>query len=271
MPDNHPKTRDLARLTEGLTPDLFLTSREALEAYARDWTGDHYGLPLAVVRPRSVEDLSTVMRRCHELRLPVVPQGGLTGLVGAAVAAPGRREVVVSLERMTAVRTVDPIGFAMVVEAGCILEIAKRAAEERDCLLPITFGAQGSCRIGGNVSTNAGGFNVLRYGMTRDLVLGLEVVLADGRVWNGLRTLRKNNTGYDLKQLFIGAEGTLGIVDGRGLEAVSETDADRDGLDRLALCRGRHGIPRQGPPDLQRPPVGLRTHPARRARRRVGG
>ena len=218
MLKDQPMARDLGRLTEGLPPDLFVNSPEALEPYARDWTGDHYGLPLAVVRPRSVEDLATVMRRCHELRLPVVPQGGLTGLVGAAVPAPDRREVVVSLERMTAVRSIDPVGFAMVVEAGCILEIAKRAAEERDCLLPITFGAQGSCRIGGNVSTNAGGFNVLRYGMTRDLVLGLEVVLSDGRVWNGLRTLRKNNTGYDLKQLFIGAEGTLGIVTAAALK-----------------------------------------------------
>ena len=218
MRDDQLTVRDVDRLIDELPPDLFVTSPEALEPYARDWTGDHYGLPLAVVRPRSVEDLSTLMRRCHDLRLPVLPQGGLTGLVGAAVAAPNRREVVVSLERMTAVRAIDPIGFAMVVEAGCILEIAKRAAEARDCLLPITFGAQGSCRIGGNVSTNAGGFNVLRYGMTRDLVLGLEVVLADGRVWDGLRTLRKNNTGYDLKQLFIGAEGTLGIVTAAALK-----------------------------------------------------
>ncbi len=272
MPDDdQPTARDIGRLIEGLPPDLFITSPEALEPYARDWTGDHYGLPLAVVRPRSVEDLSTVMRRCHELRLPVVPQGGLTGLVGAAVAAPGAREVVVSLERMTAVRSIDPVGFAMVVEAGCILELAKRAAEARDCLLPITFGAQGSCRIGGNVSTNAGGFNVLRYGMTRDLVLGLEVVLSDGRVWNGLRTLRKNNTGYDLKQAVHRRRGDARDRDGRGLEAVPEADAGRDGLARLALRRGRDGVPRQGPPHLQRPPVGLRTHPAGRARGRAGG
>ncbi len=216
--DGQLTPRALGHLIEGFSPDLFITSPEALAPYARDWTGDYHGLPLAVMRPRSTGDLSILMRRCHDLRLPVVPQGGLTGLVGAAVAAPDRREVVVSLERMTAVRLIDPVGFAMVVEAGCILEIAKRAAEERDCLLPITFGAQGSCRIGGNVSTNAGGFNVLRYGMTRDLVLGLETVLADGRVWDGLRTLRKNNTGYDLKQLFIGAEGTLGIVTAAALK-----------------------------------------------------
>ena len=137
----------------------------------------------------------------------IVPQGGSTGLVGAAVSDANEPEVVVLLDRMNAVRSIDPTGYAMVVEAGCILEIAKQAAEAENCLLPITFGSQGSARIGGNVSTNAGGFNVLRYGMTRDLVLGLEVVLPDGRIWNGLRTLRKDNRGYDLwAQLFIGAE-----------------------------------------------------------------
>ena len=253
MPDDQPMAREAGRLTEGLPPDLFTTSPEALEPYSRDWTGDHYGLPLSVVRPRSVGDLAIVMRRCHDLRLPVVPQGGLTGLVGAAVPAPGAREVVVSLERMTAVRSIDPVGFAMVVEAGCILEIAKRAAEELDCLLPIAFGAQGSCRIGGNVSTNAGGFNVLRYGMTRDLVLGLEVVLPDGRVWNGLRTLRKNNTGYDLKQLFIGAEGTLGIVTAAALKLFpkpTQVETAWIGLRSVEDAMAFHAKARRGCSDL---------------------
>jgi len=209
---------DLAALAEALPPDLLLTAAEDLERYSRDWSGDHRGVPMAVARPRSTAELSNLMARCWERRIPFVPQGGLTGLVGAAVAEPDGRELVVSFERMAAVRSVNPLDFAMVVEAGCILEVAKRAAEEADCLLPITFGAQGSCRIGGNVATNAGGFNVLRYGMTRDLVLGLEVVLADGRVWNGLRTLRKDNRGYDLKQLFIGSEGTLGLVTAAALK-----------------------------------------------------
>ena len=159
-----------------------------------------------------------MMRLCSERRIPVVPQGGLTGLVGAAVAAPGGEELVISLERLDAVRMVDPIDFAMIAEAGCILENAKKAAEAADCLLPITFGAQGSCRIGGNVATNAGGINVLRYGMTRELVLGLEVVLSDGRIWNGLNVLRKDNRGYDLKRLFIGSEGTLGAVTAAALK-----------------------------------------------------
>ena len=165
----------------GLLPNGGLLTEEAdLARYSRDWSGDHYGRPLAVARPSLVEEVSAVMRFCHAERIPVVPQGGLTGLVGAAVAADGG-EIVISLERMTRIRSISPIDFAMVVEAGCILEDAKRAAEASDCLLPITFGAQGSCRIGGNVATNAGGFNVLRYGMTRDLVLGLEVVREIGR------------------------------------------------------------------------------------------
>ncbi len=207
----------LAALAGVLPEGALLTREDDLERYSRDWSGDHYGRPLAVALPASTAELAGLMALCHEVRIPVVPQGGLTGLVGAAVATE-RRELVVSLERMNRVRTIDPVDFAMVVEAGCILEDAKRAAEELDCLLPISFGAQGTCRIGGNVATNAGGFNVLRYGMTRDLVLGLEVVLADGRVWNGLKVLRKDNRGYDLKQMFIGSEGTLGIVTAAALK-----------------------------------------------------
>ncbi|ANN60584.1 FAD-binding oxidoreductase [Mesorhizobium loti] len=213
-----PSSASLIAALAGVLPDGgLLTADEDLARYSRDWSGDHFGRPLAVARPSTVEEMSALMRFCHAERIAVVPQGGLTGLVGAAVAADGG-EIVISLERMNRIRSISPIDFAMVVEAGCILEDAKRAAEENDCLLPITFGAQGSCRIGGNVATNAGGFNVLRYGMTRDLVLGLEVVLADGRIWNGLKVLRKDNRGYDLKQIFIGSEGTLGIVTAAALK-----------------------------------------------------
>ncbi len=212
-----PSASQIAALAGLLPNGGLLTEAADLARYSRDWSGDHYGRPLAVARPSSVEEVSALMRFCHAERIPVVPQGGLTGLVGAAVASDGG-EIVISLERMNRIRSISPIDFAMVVEAGCILEDAKRAAEGSDCLLPITFGAQGSCRIGGNVATNAGGFNVLRYGMTRDLVLGLEVVLADGRIWNGLKVLRKDNRGYDLKQIFIGSEGTLGIVTAAALK-----------------------------------------------------
>jgi FAD/FMN-containing dehydrogenase len=212
------KTRVLAALGEVLPGRGVLTADEDVARFSRDWSGDHYGRPLAVARPCSTEETAAVMRLCRAHAIPVVPQGGLTGLVGAAVAAAGGGELVISLDRLDAVRSVDPIDFAMIVEAGCILENAKRAAEDKDCLLPITFGAQGSCRIGGNVATNAGGMNVLRYGMTRDLVLGLEVVLSDGRIWNGLNVLRKDNRGYDLKHLFVGSEGTLGIVTAAALK-----------------------------------------------------
>jgi FAD/FMN-containing dehydrogenase len=218
------QSQAIAALKGVLPQGGLLTTEEDVARYSRDWSGDHYGRPLAVARPRNVLEAAAVMRKCTELSIPVVPQGGLTGLVGAAVAAPGGGELVISLERLNAVRFVDAIDFAMVVEAGCILEDAKRAAEAKDCLLPITFGAQGTCRIGGNIATNAGGMNVLRYGMTRDLVLGLEVVLADGRVWNGLNVLRKDNRGYDLKQLFIGSEGTLGIITAAALKLFPKPD-----------------------------------------------
>ena len=201
-----------AALAEGFPSDLFMSHPDLIAPLTRYRRGAYGGEPVAVARPRSAAELADVVRRCRALGIGGVPQGGLTGLVGAAVSGDVERVVVVLLDRMAAVRLVDATGFAMVVEAGCVLETAKRAADAQDMLLPITFGAEGSCRIGGVVATNAGGFNVLRYGMTRDLVLGLEVVLPDGRVWNGLRTLRKDNRGYDLKQLFLGAEGTLGIV-----------------------------------------------------------
>lgn len=226
--------RALTALSAAMPADLLLTEGKALERYSRDWSGEHYGRPLAVARPRSADELSRLMAFCHKQKIHVVPQGGLTGLVGAAVPSYPGGEVVVSLERMNKVRSVNPIDFAMVVEAGCILEDAKRHAEAADCILPITFGAQGTCRIGGNVSTNAGGFNVLRYGMTRDLVLGLEVVLADGRIWNGLRTLRKDNRGYDLKQLFIGSEGTLGIVTAVALKVFPKPEQVETALVGLA-------------------------------------
>ncbi|MBW4021968.1 MAG: FAD-binding oxidoreductase [Proteobacteria bacterium] len=212
-----PNRAAIDALLAALPADLVLTATEDLGRFSRDWSGDYHGRPLAVARPRDTAEVSLVLQHCHRLRIPVVPQGGLTGLVGGGVPA-DKAELVLSLERMNKVRRVDPFDFAMIVEAGCVLEVAKQAADAAGCLLPITFGAQGSCRIGGNVATNAGGFNVLRYGMTRDLVLGLEVVLADGRIWNGLKLLRKDNRGYDLKQMFIGSEGTLGVVTAAALK-----------------------------------------------------
>jgi FAD/FMN-containing dehydrogenase len=228
-----PDRAAVERLLVALPADLLLGDGDDVERFSHDWSGDHHGRPLAVARPRTTEDVSLILQHCHRLRIPVVPQGGLTGLVGAAVPTDGA-ELVLSLERMTKVRRIDPLDFAMVVEAGCVLEVAKQAAEAAGCILPITFGAQGSCRIGGNVATNAGGFNVLRYGMTRDLVLGLEVVLADGRVWNGLKLLRKDNRGYDLKQIFIGSEGTLGVITAAALKLFPRPEQVETALVALA-------------------------------------
>ena len=181
-------------------------------SYQEDWSGDFKGQAAVVLRPRATSEVAEVVGFCHAAGIKMVAQGGLTGLVGGAVPDASGEEVVISLERMAAVRSIDELGLTMEVEAGCVLEQAKAAALARGCFFPLALGAQGSCHIGGNIATNAGGLNVLRYGMMRELVLGLEVVLPDGRIWNGLRSLRKNNAGYDLKQLFIGSEGTLGIV-----------------------------------------------------------
>jgi FAD/FMN-containing dehydrogenase len=165
-----------------------------------------------VLRPATTGQVATLLELCHGARVPVVPQGGNTGLVGAGVPDTSGRMVVLSLGRLNRIREVDPLNDTITVEAGCVLEAVQNAAAEAGRLFPLALGAQGSCQIGGNLASNAGGVNVLRYGMARSLALGLEVVLADGRVWDGLRALRKDNTGYDLKQLFIGAEGTLGVI-----------------------------------------------------------
>ncbi|MBV8738295.1 MAG: FAD-binding oxidoreductase, partial [Alphaproteobacteria bacterium] len=170
------------------------------------------GATRLVVRPASAAEVAAVVRICAEARLAIVPQGGNTGLVGGGVPPIDRDNIVLALGRMNRIRAIDPVNFTMIVEAGCVLAHVHEAAAEVDRLFPLSLGAEGSCQIGGNLSTNAGGIAVLRYGNTRELTLGVEVVLPDGRVWDGLRGLRKDNTGYDLKQLFVGGEGTLGII-----------------------------------------------------------
>jgi len=202
----------LARLREALGPAGVLTEPGDLASYVEDWTGTHRGSAAAVVRPASTDEVAAVIRLCREAGVAIVPQGGNTGLAGGAVPDGSGNQLVLSLARMRAVRDVDPVADTMTVEAGVVLAEAQRVAAEAGRLFPLSLGSEGSCTVGGNVATNAGGTAVLRYGMMRDLVLGLEVVLPDGRVWNGLRGVRKDNTGYDLKQLFVGSEGTLGIV-----------------------------------------------------------
>ncbi len=171
-----------------------------------------HGRTPVVLRPGSVGEVSAILKLANETGTAIVPQSGNTGLVGGQMPSESGTEVVLSLERLDRIRSVDAASNTMVAEAGVILADAQKAAGEADRLFPLSLASEGSCRIGGNLSTNAGGTAVLAYGNARDLVLGLEVVLADGRVWNGLRALRKDNTGYDLKHLFIGSEGTLGII-----------------------------------------------------------
>jgi D-lactate dehydrogenase (cytochrome) len=182
------------------------------EGYLEDFWGRARGEALCVALPGSAEEVSAVLSLCKANGVSVFPQGGNTSTCLGAVPDAAGRSIVLSLGRMNRIMAVDPVDGSITAEAGCVLAEIQRAAAAVDRFFPLSLGAEGSCQIGGNVSTNAGGTSVLRYGNTRDLVLGLEVVLPDGRIWNGLRTLRKNNTGYDLKHLFIGAEGTLGII-----------------------------------------------------------
>ncbi len=177
-----------------------------------------HGEAAALVLPGDTAEVAAVVALCSERGWPVVPQGGNTGMCGGAVPAGGPQSVILGTDRLNRIRALDPDDFVAVAEAGVILADLQRAAEDAGCLFPLSLGAEGSCRIGGNLSTNAGGINVLRYGTARDLVLGLEVVLPDGRIWDGLRSLRKDNTGYALRHLFVGAEGTLGIITAASLK-----------------------------------------------------
>jgi FAD/FMN-containing dehydrogenase len=189
-----------------------LTGDAELQRYVTDWRGRYAGHALCVVRPGSTEETAAIVRVCAARSTPIVPQGGNTGLCGASVPDQSGTAIVLSLTRMQRVRGIDLANNTLCVEAGCVLANVQEAAARADRLFPVSLAAQGSCTIGGNIATNAGGVQVLRYGNMREQVLGLEVVLPDGRIWNALRGLRKDNTGYDLKHAFIGAEGTLGVI-----------------------------------------------------------
>ena len=201
-----------------LGPQNCVTDPADTEGYCREWRDKFYGKTALVLKPGTTEEVSAVMKLAYEKGLAIVPQGGNTGLVGAQIPDQSGNQIILSTERLNRIRLLDSESNVAIVEAGVILEQLQSAAEEANRLFPLTLGAQGSCRIGGNLSTNAGGTGVLSYGNTRDLVLGVEVVLPDGRIMNCLRMLRKDNTGYDLKHLFIGAEGTLGIITAASLK-----------------------------------------------------
>jgi len=189
-----------------------LTDAKDTQPYLTDWRRQYTGTAVSVVRPANTAEVARVVEACARENIAIVPQGGNTGLSGGATPTGKGRQIVLSLTRLNRIRALDRLNDTLTVEAGCVLANVQRAADEAGRLFPLSLAAEGSCQIGGNLSTNAGGINVLRYGTAREQVLGLEVVLPDGRVWDGLRGLRKDNTGYDLKQLFLGAEGTLGII-----------------------------------------------------------
>ena len=228
-----------------------LTAAADTKPYLTDWRKQYSGPAECVVRPGSTEEVARVVAFCAREGLAVVPQGGNTGLVGGSVPTGTRREIVLALGRMNRIRSLDLLNDTATVEAGCVLAAVQAAAAEAGRLFPLSLAAEGSCQIGGNLSTNAGGVNVLRYGTAREQVLGMEVVLPDGRVWNGLRGLRKDNTGYDLKQLFLGAEGTLGVITAAVLRLHPKPTASAtawialasaaQAVELLAALRGRLG------------------------------
>ena len=207
-------------LDAGLLPALhaivggrgLLTDPADTAPYCEDWRRLYHGRTPAVVRPGTTEEAAAVVRLCAARGVPIVPQGGNTGMVGGATPSADGTQVVLSLSRMTRIRAVDPLDRTLTIEAGAPWRAAQDAAAAAGCLLPLSIGSEGTAQVGGILSANAGGNNTLRYGNARDLVLGLEAVLPDGQVWNGLRSLRKDNTGYALRHLFIGAEGTLGVI-----------------------------------------------------------
>jgi FAD/FMN-containing dehydrogenase len=201
----------LDRLTAIVGGAGIITDPADMAPYLEETRGLYEGASPAIVRPANTPEVAAVVTACAQANVAIVPQGGNTGLCGGGVAS---GEVIINLARMNKVRAVDAFNYTMTFDAGCILADLQRVAEDNDRLFPLSLGAEGSSQIGGNLSTNAGGTSVLRYGNARELALGLEVVLPDGRIWDGLTALRKDNTGYDLKQLFIGAEGTLGIITG---------------------------------------------------------
>ena len=237
-----------ARLGEA---HVLLPGEHDLSAYERDWRKRYTGCALAVLRPADTVQVAGIVALAREHRVALVPQGGNTGLVGGGVPDGSGRQLLLSLQRMNRVRQIDAANLTMTVDAGCVLQQVQQAAREAGLLFPLSLAAEGSCTIGGNLATNAGGTQVLRYGNARELCLGLEVVTADGTVWDGLSGLRKDNTGYDLRDLFIGSEGTLGVITAATLKlhpqprarmtALAACDTLRDAVSLLGLTQSRCG------------------------------
>ncbi len=207
--------------------DVNVLTGDGLTAYERDWRGREHGKALCVVRPAHTKEVSAVVKACAAVGVAMVPQGGNTGLVMGSTPDTSGQEVVISLQRMNKVRHIDIANATLTAEAGCILQHLQQTADQSGFLLALSLASEGSCTLGGNLASNAGGTQVLRYGNTRDLCLGLEVVTAQGDVWSGLSGLRKDNTGYDLRHLFIGSEGTLGIITAATMKLFPKPAAQR--------------------------------------------
>ncbi|MDF2811711.1 MAG: hydroxyacid dehydrogenase [Microvirga sp.] len=215
----------LARLAAIVGDRNVLVDEAAKAPFLQDWLGKYRGSAAAVVRPGGTDEVASVLVACRDAGISVVPQGGNTSMSGGATPDSTGRAIVVSLTRMNRIRDVDPVGNTMTVDAGVVLAAVQEAAKAAERFFPLSLGAEGSCTIGGNLATNAGGVAVLRYGTMRELTLGLEVAFPDGRVWDGLKALRKDNTGYSLRDLFVGSEGTLGIITGAVLKLFPEPKA----------------------------------------------
>lgn len=241
----------IRQLSDVVGAQAVLTAPEDITPYAVDWRKRYHGKPVAVVKPASTDEVAAVVGLCAANRTAIVPQGGNTGMVGGATPDETGTQLILNLSRMNRIRAIDLVNNTMTVEAGCVLASLQQASRDSQRLFPLSLASEGSCEIGGNLSTNAGGTGVLRYGNTRELTLGLEVVLASGEIWNGLRGLRKDNTGYDLKHLFIGAEGTLGVITAAVLKlfplptgratAVVALETPRAALSLLSLLQARCG------------------------------
>ena len=246
-----PDLNTLGELKAAVGNGSWLEAPEAVAPFLSDFRRLYHGATPLVLLPRNVGEVAEILRICNREEVAVVPHGGNTGYCGGATPDEAGSQIVLSLRRLNRIRQVDAANYSMIIEAGCTLAAAQAAAREADRLFPLSLGSEGTAQIGGNLSTNAGGTAVLRYGMMRDLVLGLEVVLADGRVLEALKSLRKDNTGYDVKSLFVGAEGTLGVITAASVKlfpqpadtatALVGIDSPQHALDLLALLRTAAG------------------------------
>ncbi|HTC83285.1 MAG TPA: FAD-binding oxidoreductase, partial [Rhizomicrobium sp.] len=239
----------LARLKDSVGARGFSTDQTEIAPHLEEWRGKYHGHSPLLLKPASVAEISSILRICHESGTALVTQGGNTGLVGGQIPLHG--EVLLSTQRLNRIRSVDESGMTLIAEAGVRLAQVQQAADDKHLLFPLSLASEGSCTIGGNISTNAGGLNVIAYGNTRDLVTGVEAVLADGSIVSALSKLRKDNTGYDVKSLFVGAEGTLGIVTAASLRLFPNPRAQAtafvglkspdDALKLLRIARERLG------------------------------